>query len=280
MSVNVSIFIQTLNEEHNLAACLECFQWADDIVVLDSFSNDRTEEIARQYGARWVQKTYEGRANHQNWAMENIAFKYPWVYYSDADERVPKELADEIQRLTSDPETREVAFNVRRRDHFRGRWIRRSTGYPLWIVRLFRHDKIRWNRKANPVPDIDGPVGYLKNDYIHFPFSKGLTDWIWRHNRYSSYEAEETMRSLSEERFHWRSLGSRDRQARRIALKTLSFRLPGRPILKFFYLYFLKGGLLDGAPGFHYCMLQSIYEYFIVLKVREARDNQAGRTEG
>lgn len=273
----VSVFIQTLNEEQNIAACLECFSWCDDIVVLDSLSGDRTEEISKNYGARWIQHEYKGRAAHQNWAMENIDFKYPWVYYSDADERVPQELADEIVRITSDPATKHAAYQVRRRDHFQGRWIKYSTSYPLWIVRLFQPDKIRWKRKANPVPDIAGTVGKLENDYLHFPFSKGLTDWIWRHNRYSSYEAEETMRSLAAADFRPAELWSSDSGVRRKALKTLSFRLAARPIFKFIYQYFFRLGMLDGLPGLRYCLLQSIYEYFIVLKVMEARVDKDGR---
>lgn len=269
--VNVSIFIQTLNEAENIASCLECFSWADDIVVLDSYSIDKTEEIVRGFGARWIQHRYEGRAAHQNWAMKNITFKHPWVYYSDADERVTPELVREILRVTSDPTRKEVAFRVRRRDHFRGRWIKHSTGYPLWIVRLFKPDKIRWARKANPVPEIDGPVGNLTNDYLHFPFSKGLSDWVWRHNRYSSYEAEETIKSLNASDLKPSELFSSDRMRRRSALKRLSFRLPFRPALKFVYLYFAKGGLLDGREGFHYCLLQTIYEFLIVLKLQELR---------
>ena len=275
MAPNVSIFIQTLNEEKNLAECLECFSWADDIVVLDSFSTDGTSSIARRYGARWVQHEYQGRAAHQNWAMENITFKHPWVYYCDADERVPPELAQEIVRVTAAPSRAEVAFMVRRRDQFLDRWIRYSSQYPLWFVRLFRPDKIRWSRKANPVPEIDGTVGELENDYLHYPFSKGLSDWLWRHNRYSTYEAEETLRSLQAGDFHLNELFSRDAAVRRRALKTLSFRLPGRPALKFFYMYLLHGGFLDGRAGFDYCLLQSFYEYQIVLKVRESQRNSA-----
>ncbi len=270
---NVSIFIQTLDEEANLAACLDCFSWADDIVVLDSFSSDKTEEIALRYGARWVQHCYEGRAAHQNWAMENIPFKHPWVYYSDADERVPTALAEELMRVTSDTSRPEVAYRVRRRDHFRNHWIRHSTNYPLWIVRLFRPDKISWARKANPVPVIDGPVGELQNDYLHYPFSKGITDWIWRHNRYSTYEAEESLRSLNAGDLNVSELFSSDRVTRRNALKRLSFRLPLRPVFRFLYQYFVKGGILDGIAGFHYCLLLTIYEYFIVLKIREMRDS-------
>lgn len=272
---NVSIFIQTLNEEANIAACLECFSWSDDVVVLDSFSTDRTGEIAQRYGARFIQHAYEGRAAHQNWAMENIEFRHPWVYYSDADERVTPELAQEIIALTNDTARPEVAYRLRHRDHFRGRWIRHSTNYPLWVIRLFQPDKIRWSRKANPIPVIDGPVGELQNDYLHYPFSKGIADWIWRHNRYSSFEAEETIRSLRAKDLNWRELFSRDRVTRRYALKRLSFRLPFRPVFRFLYQYFVQGGILDGSAGFHYCLMLTIYEYFIVLKVREAYDSGA-----
>src|SRR5204863_229972 len=170
--LGVSIFIQTLDEEVNIADCIACFSWCDDIVVLDSFSSDKTEEIAKSMGARWIQHKYDGRAAHQNWAMDNIDFRYRWVYYTDADERIPPELAAEIRRITSDPNTPHVAFQVARRDYFQNTWIKRSTSYPLWIVRLFQPGKIRWTRKANPVSEIQGTVGRLENDYLHYPFSK------------------------------------------------------------------------------------------------------------
>lgn len=278
--INVSIFIQTLNEESNIEACINCFSWADDIVVLDSFSSDKTEEHSRRLGARWFQRKYDGRATHQNWAMENIDFKHPWVYYTDADERVPSSLAEEIVRITADPETKEAAFRVNRRDYFRGSWLKHSANYPLGIIRLFQPDKIRWTRKANPVPNVDGTIGALKNDYIHYPFSKGIADWIWRHNRYSTYEAEETIRSLGAGDFTFSELFNQDRQVRRIGLKKLSFRLPLRPILKFLYQYVIKLGFMDGRAGFEYCILQSIYEYFIVIKVKEIRRIERGQREG
>lgn len=280
MSANVSIFIQTLNEEDNLPKCLDCFGWSDDIVVLDSYSTDRSEEIVRRYGARWIQHEYEGRAAHQNWAMENIDFKYPWVYYSDADEIVTPELAQEIQRVTSDASRPQAAYEVRRRDHFRGKWIKHSSQYPLWFVRLFQPGKIRWARKANPVPQIDGPVGRLENDYLHYPFSKGLGDWLWRHNRYSTYEAEETLRSLRAGDFRFGNLFSGNASVRRQTLKKLSFRIPFRPLQRFLYMYFWRLGLLDGSAGFHYCMLLTFYEYQIVLKTHELRTQQESGVDG
>lgn len=270
--MSVSILIQTLNEEKNLARCVESLRWSDDIVVLDSYSTDRTQEIARAYGARWIQHTYKGRAAHQNWAMENIQWKHPWIYYSDADEVVPESLAREILLATSDPDNPNAAYKVKARYYFAGKWIRHSSQYPVWYTRLFRPDRIRWERKSNPVAKIDGPVSMLKNDFLHYPFSKGFEDWLWRHNRYSTYEAEETVRSLQTGDFHFSELFARDFSARRYALKKLSFRLPCRPLLKFLYIYFCRMGFLDGSPGFHYALLQSFYEYQIVLKARELRN--------
>src|SRR6476660_4600592 len=106
----ISVLILTLNEEENLPACLESVKWSDDIVVLDSFSTDKTVEIARSAGARIVQRQFDNWAAHQNWALENISFKNSWVYYSDADEIVTPELRDELFAIARNPEEKRVAF--------------------------------------------------------------------------------------------------------------------------------------------------------------------------
>jgi len=268
--MSVSIFIQTLNEEENLPLCLASLKFSDDIVVLDSLSTDRTESIARAARARFFQRKYEGRAANQNWAVQNIPFKYPWVYYSDADEVVTDELRDEIQRVTREAGRPEALFRVRFKNMFMGRFLRWSSLYPTWVPRLFRPDRIRWERGANPVAIVDGPEGRLEEHFLHFSFRKGMTDWFAKHNKYSSYEAVETIKELENRTFRWGDLTARGPATRRQALKKLSFRLPGRPLAKFLYMYFAHLGFLDGAPGFHYCLLQAIYEYQIVLKVKEA----------
>jgi glycosyltransferase involved in cell wall biosynthesis len=272
----ISAFIQTLDEEQNLPRCLESVSWSDDIVVLDSFSTDRTMDIAKAAGARVFQRPYDGRANNQNWAVENIEFKHPWVYYSDADEVVPAELRDEILEVTSDPSRPEVAYRVRFKNMFCGKWIRHSSGYPSWIARLWRPDKIRWQRKANPVAVIDGPVGFLKNHFYHYSFNKGFYAWFEKHNKYSSYEAVETIKELDKGSIDWKGLICKDPVRRRIALKHLSFRMPARPAAKFIYQYLLRMGFLDGGPGLTYCLLQSVYEYMIWCKVKELRRREKG----
>lgn len=264
----VSIFIQTLNEEQNLPGCLDSVYWADDVVVLDSFSNDSTERVVRDRGGRFFQRKYDGRGPHQNWAMEHIDFKHKWVFYLDADERMTPELRSEILSIAEDPREERVAFYCGRKNYLRDRWLKYSMP-PGHIMRFFQPARIRFKRLANPVPMIDGPFGYLESFFLHDNFSKGLGEWFERHNRYSTYEAIETIKALEDRGVHWNNLLSRDPSTRRIELKNLSLRLPLRPIFKFGYMYIFKGGFLDGQAGLTYCILQAIYEYQIAAKVRE-----------
>ncbi|MFG0315241.1 MAG: glycosyltransferase family 2 protein [Phycisphaerales bacterium] len=277
--MTISIFIQTLNEEANLPGLLESVSWADDIVVLDSLSTDRTREISEAAGARWFERAYDGRGNHQNWAMENIDFKHRWVFYLDADERMTPELRSEIEAIAaewesgsrSDGKNDPVAYYCGRKNIYKGRWLRHAMP-PGNIMRFFQPPKIRFARDANPVPIVDGEVGYLRKHFIHYNFSKGIREWIERHNRYSTYEANETMKALAENPVRVGNLFSTDRNTRRLELKNISFRMPCRPLLKFLYMYVLGRGFLDGRAGWTYCRLQAMYEYMIVLKVRELKN--------
>lgn len=271
----VSVLILTLNEESNLPACLESVKWCADIVVFDSFSTDRTVEIARAGGARVIQRKLDNWAAHQNWAMENIPFKHDWVFYLDADERMTPELRAEIEMLAHSPEERRVAFYGGRKNFFMGKWIKHSMP-PSLIMRFFKPAKVRFERLVNPTPVIDGEHGYLSHHFLHYNFSKGITEWFDKHNKYSLLEAMEGLKLLDDQAGQQPSMLSRDPALRRKALKNFSFRLPHRPLIKFAYLCFAKRGFLDGAAGITYCALQAIYEYMIVLKIRELRRKQRG----
>ena len=281
----VSIFIQTLNEEQNLPGLLDSVAWADDIVVLDSLSSDGTRAIAEERGCRWFERAYDGRGPHQNWAMEHIEFKHRWVFYLDADERMTPELRAEIDGIAAGWESGSrssengdpVAYYCGRKNYFRDRWLKRAMP-PGNIMRFFQPPRIRFERLANPVPIVDGSVGYLKEMFIHYNFSKGLREWFERHNRYSTYEAQETVKALADQPVKIGNLFSGDRNTRRLELKNLSFRLPLRPVLKFIYMYVLQRGFLDGRAGFDYCVLQAVYEHLIVLKVRELNRERRGLT--
>ncbi|MEY2713924.1 MAG: hypothetical protein RIT24_267 [Planctomycetota bacterium] len=270
----VSILILTLNEETNIGACLDALAGFDDIVVFDSLSKDRTKDIALAKGARVVERPFDNWAAHQNWAMDNISFKHPWVFYLDADERMTPELREEILAIARDPGRKEVAYYCGRKNFFLGKWIRHAMP-PGMIMRFFKPGTIRFERLVNPVPVIDGPHGYLRNYFEHYNFSKGITEWFDKHNKYSLFEAMEGMK-LREKPVGLGALFSRDRFERRRALKELSFRMPLRPLVKFLWMYVLKLGFLDGRAGYTYCKLQAMYEYMIVVKMRELARKERG----
>jgi glycosyltransferase involved in cell wall biosynthesis len=264
----LSILILTKNEEVNIAGCLRSVAWSDDIVVYDSFSSDRTVAISKEFGARVVQRGFDDWSSHQNWGIQHITFKHPWVLYLDADEVCDEELTKELHESVDD-ERNESAFRIRRKDYFMGKWLRRSQFYPTWIVRVFRPERIRYERKVNPVAIVDGNIGDLRGHLIHHPFSHGISHWFERHNRYSTFEAEDLLRERNS-RLDWPGLLSSDSNRRRGALKQLSYRVPGRPPLTFTYLYFIRMGFLDGVPGLYYSAMRAAYELMIDAKVRES----------
>lgn len=273
--MSVSVIILTLNEEINIGDCLKTLDWSDDILVLDSKSRDSTCAIARARGARVLERSFDNWSAHQNWAVRNIDFRYPWVLYLDADERCSPELRDEILRLATSNAI-ESAFRIKRRDYFMGRWLKHAQLYPTWFVRLFRPEKIRYERLVNPVATVDGLIGSLANDIHHYPFSHGVSHWINRHNNYSDLEAQELLKVRTGAGDSNANLLTHDPNERRRALKDLFFRMPARPILKFSYYYFVRRGFLDGRAGLTYSGLQAFYEYMIDCKYRELQRRQQG----
>jgi glycosyltransferase involved in cell wall biosynthesis len=264
--IPVSVMVLTLNEGVNIAACLDSVSGFDDVIVLDSGSRDGTQDIARGRGAVVIERPFDDWASHQNWAMQNLPFRHPWVFYLDADERMTPELREEILKIARDTARPEVAFYCGRKNFFLGRWIRHAMP-PGMIMRFFKPKKIRFERLVNPVPVVDGPHGYLRNYFEHYNFSKGITEWFDKHNKYSLFEAMEGMK-LRAKPVGIGAILSGDRFERRRALKELSFRLPLRPFIKFCWMYVLKRGFLDGWPGFAYAWEKAKYFRDIGQKMR------------
>ena len=272
---SVSILVLTKNEQQDLPGCLQSVAWSSDIVVYDSCSNDRTQDIAASAGARIIERPFDNWASHQNWGLRNISFRHPWVFYIDADERLTPEAAAELQTIASNPDPRYVAYRIRRRDFFQGRQLRHVQTSP-WYIRFFLPEFVHYERLVNPITMVDGHVGDLNHHLDHYPFSKGLSHWIARHNSYSSFEAQQILQNrASQEPFSLpAAFFERDFNRRRFHQKEIFYRLPARPLIKFLLLYVLKRGFLDGRPGFTYALLQSIYEAMIVLKVQELEQPQ------
>jgi glycosyltransferase involved in cell wall biosynthesis len=264
----ISVLILTYNEEINLPECLKSVSWCDDVVVFDSISTDKTSEIARSAGARVFQRPFDNYSRQREAARTTVPYKYPWVLALDADERVTPELRDEICSLNL-ASTPNAAFRMRRKDMFQDKWIRHATLYPSWFLRLYRNDAINYKgRSVHEYPQTTGPVGILGGHLLHFSFNKGLGDWLRKHVAYAEFEARENIAERGQS-LRPRDLFSRNPLARRAALKRLSLRLPFRPTLRFLYSYVMRLGILDGRAGLVYCRMIAMYEYFIVLQLRE-----------
>jgi glycosyltransferase involved in cell wall biosynthesis len=269
--MSISVLILTLNEEINLPACLESVKWSNDIVVFDSNSTDRTVEIAQQAGVRVVQRCFDNYAAQRNAALQNVGYNHDWILMLDADERVTPELRIEIQNTVQRVDGKTTLFRFCRKDMFCGRWLRHSSGYPTWFGRLIRKGRVQVLREINEEYHTDGHIGFLKEHLIHFPFNKGVAFWFERHNRYSTMEAEIIVEQKSE-KFSFTLSALRDPVIRRKAFKKIAYSLPFRPLIVFVYLYIIRMGFLDGVPGLFYCILRTIYEFMIDLKVKELKN--------
>ena len=268
--MNISVLILTLNEEINLPACLKTVSWCDDIVVFDSYSTDRTAEIAKRAGARIIQRRFDNYAAQRNAALNDIDYKHDWILNLDADERVTPDLQAEIEKILRGVDNATTFFRIRRKDMFCGRWLKRSSGYPTWFGRLIRKGCVQVRREINEEYYTDGRIGFLQEHLIHFPFNKGIAYWFERHNRYSTMEAEILLNQrLETPRFALSMF--QDPISRRKALKQIACTLPFRPLIVFCYLYFIRMGLLDGGPGLSYCVLRTIYEFMIDFKIKELK---------
>lgn len=267
----ISVLILTKNEQQDLPGCLASVAWCDDIHVFDSFSDDKTVEIAQVAGAKITQRVFDNWSAHQNWGLANINFKYPWVLYIDADERVSESLYNAVKALRLEADSQIVAYELRRRDFaWNGKWLKYAQMSPFYL-RLFRPDKMRYERLVNPVSIPDGTIDKVDGFLDHYPFSKGVKFWIQRHLSYADMEAMTRLKDLDNavDFSLKKALFSKDFVEKRYHQKGIFYKLPGRPFIKWFYMVVVRRAFLDGRAGLTYAMLQSIYEYFIVLKSNE-----------
>jgi glycosyltransferase involved in cell wall biosynthesis len=280
--VPISVIIPVKNEERNIAACLESVAWADEVWVVDSRSSDGTIAVARRYTDKVAQFDYAGGfPKKKNWALRNLPLKHEWVLLLDADERVTPELEKEIRDVMNNGAGAD-GYYVNRKLIFLGRWIKHCGWYPSWNMRLFKHRLGRFEKlEAEDVENtgdveihehvvLEGRAGYLKNDLLHEDF-KSVYHFIERHNRYSNWDARvylnlaggvKTSGAIRASLF-----GSPVERKRFI--KRLWARAPFRPLMRFFWMYFLRLGFLDGKPGLIFCALMSMHEAVIGAKIYE-----------
>lgn len=270
----LSVLILTLNEEENLPACLRSVADCADVVVLDSGSTDRTVEIARAAGARVFTHPFQDFADQRNHAHAAIAFRHPWVFHLDADEAMTPDLAAECAAL---PATAALdGYYAAPRMMFDGRWLRHCTDYPAWQARCVRARGFRFVQVGHgqrEAPDMR--MGFLRHGYHHDISAPDLSAWDAKHRRYAQEEAARYLEERRPAAQVWRSLFAGQALERRRALKQLSYALPCRPLLRFVYQYFLRGGFLDGATAARYCRLLARYERFAAEEIRRQRQSRA-----
>lgn len=223
--IPISLVIITLNEEAHIERCIRSAPFADDIVVVDSFSTDRTVEIAEKCGARVFQEKWRGYGPQKAFATSQA--KHPWVLSLDADEALSPELAQEIQARFSTLDT-EAGYLFPRRSFHLGRWIGHGGWYPDYQLRLFNKEKSNWNSAAlHEKVEVRRQIK-MQKDLLHWVF-EDLSDQVVTNDKYSTLGARQ-----------WFEAG------KRFSL----FKLLTKPPTKFIETYFFKAGFLDGLPGF------------------------------
>jgi glycosyltransferase involved in cell wall biosynthesis len=266
----ISVLILTLDEEVNIADCLDSVAWADDVLVLDSGSDDGTVEIAEAKGARVVHRPFDTFARQRNYGLRAGNLAHDWVLHLDADERVTPALRDALHTAAR-REDGHAAYRLPSKLIFRGRWLKHAGMYPTYQVRFGRKDALTFTQaghgQRSTLPDAQ--TGTIDEPLLHYAFAKGLSDWFERHNRYSTDEARRALRLRQEGGLDWGGLVAADVQRRRRALKDLSYRLPLRPLLRFLYVYIGRLGILDGRAGLTYSTMLAVYEYMVSLKIDE-----------
>jgi glycosyltransferase involved in cell wall biosynthesis len=268
--VPVTVLVNTLNEEASIRACLESVRWAAEIVVLDSFSNDRTVDIAREFTDQVIQVPFVGAGElgkKRNWAMSNIKFGHEWVLMLDADDIVPQPLANEIAIVLQGAKV--DGFLVSQEYHFMRRPLKHSLG-KLYQLKLFRHRCYSCDEAIHEQPIFTGSIGKLVSQYIQLR-DLNIEEYIRKHNAYSTREAELYFRLRSEPvAFGIVDLVRADPLKRRQMLKRLWVRVPFRPPLLFLVFYLFRLGFLDGMAGFRFALIRGIaYEYAVGLKLGE-----------
>jgi glycosyltransferase involved in cell wall biosynthesis len=276
--VPLTVILPVKDEEENLADTLASVGWADELIVVDSHSTDRTADLARAAGAEVVQFDYiPGGRKKKSWALSTLRPRNEWLLLLDADERIPEGLRAEIERAVGAGER--DGYYLDRELVFMGRRLRCFS--PNWNLRLFRAGRGRMedlelegvlgtgDNEIHEHVVVDGRLGYLRTRLLHDDY-RGLTAWLDKHNRYATWEAH-LYRKLRREPIGVSPLGflRLDAFRRKRVLRRMWVRLPLRPPLRFLVWYVGRRGFLDGGPGLAYCMLMSYYELVIGLKLRE-----------
>jgi len=249
-SKGLSVVIITRNEEDNIRDCLESIRWADEIIVVDSASTDRTGDICREYGVRFFIEPWEGFARQKNSAVGKATRE--WILSLDADERVTPELKNEIIAVLNSAHPKD-GYYIARKNFFLGRWIRRCGWYPDSTLRLFQRCKGLFGiREVHEAVELKGVSGHLQHPMEHYTY-KSLSDFMVRLDRYSTLAAQELLK-----------------ENKKYGMLHIVFR----PLYTFINMYLMRLGFLEGYYGFIISGLYAFYTFLKYIKLRELQGSQ------
>jgi glycosyltransferase involved in cell wall biosynthesis len=278
----VEIMIPTFNEASHIREAVENARRLGPVFVLDSFSTDGTQDLARQAGATVVEHVFENYSGQKNWGLDNLPFRGSWVFILDADERITPALRDEIRQAVARPDGT-VGYFVNRIVIFMGQQIRHGGLFPSWNLRLFRRGSCRYeDRSVHEHMLATGPTAYLDQLMLHIR-RETITQYIAKHIRYADMESNEWLKARmgqgggAKAQYLFRDVLRWRQWLRRSVWPSLPFK----PLIRFVYMYLFRLGFLDGVPGWHLACLMANYEHMITLlykdKIQQTR-RRAART--
>ena len=255
--MKLSVIVITLNEERNIRECLESVKWADEIVVIDAFSANKTVDYARQYTDKVFVNEWKGYGDTKNYALTKVTNE--WVLWIDADERVSAELATEIQVIVQSPFPQISAYEVARRAYFLGKWIKHCGWYPGYVTRLFKKDAAVFSSSlVHEKVEFKGEIGKLKNDLLHYT-DENLFHYFAKFNSYTS-------------------LAARELQERKRAFSLYDVLV--RPPFLFFKMFIIRLGFLDGIHGLILSFASACYVFVKYAKLWELTTSNGNTSKG
>lgn len=258
----------TLNEEVCIANAIESvINLSNDIVVLDSYSSDKTKEVVQSYPTvRFIQNPFVDFSSQRNFGLHSIDYTNEWVFMLDADEECTEKLFREMLEKSSEDKSK-TSFLVQRKDFYNHKWIKVHAN--VWFERLLKCKAVSFSGTVHEKLATSKRQGKLNERFNHYPFVKGIPNWMHRHAQY----AEEMANIALSQRipFYPLDLFSTNNAKNENARKALFQRLPFKFIFYFLYKFFLQKGFMGGVDGLHFVTMETFYQYLVTINIRKIK---------
>ena len=257
MPGKISVLLPTFNNAEIIRETLQSIEWADEILVVDSFSTDGTLDICREFGARIIQHEYIQSSRQKNWAIPQCA--HEWVLQIDTDEVLEAGAREEILKRTAEASANVQAFSLPRKNHVLGKWLTTANLYPDLQTRVFRRDAGRFeDKEVHAHVTVPGRTEVLEHHVLHYGMTS-ISKQLRNIDRYSRYQADELRKRGK--RFHWTQLAF-------------------RPAAVFAYYYFRKLGFTSGYRGLLVASLNATYDFWAHAKLWELEVSGLAKVSG